>query len=85
MELSKDIGHRPIVLIRFNPDAYRINGIKHSSCWSYKENGKCVVDKSQLKNWNIRLKKLAETINYWTDGNNITDKTVELVKLYYNK
>ena len=28
MELSQDVGFRPIVFIRFNPDGYKI-----TSCW----------------------------------------------------
>ena len=26
MELSQDLGHRPIIFIRFNPDEYEIDG-----------------------------------------------------------
>ena len=36
MELSQDVGHRPIIFIRFNPDQYfDINNKKIASCWSY--------------------------------------------------
>ena len=33
MEISQDVGHRPIVFIRFNPDDYEDNGKKITSCW----------------------------------------------------
>ena len=32
MELSQDLGHRPIVFIRFNPDDYEKDGTKITSC-----------------------------------------------------
>ena len=28
MEISQDLGHRPIIFIRFNPDEYLLNGLK---------------------------------------------------------
>ena len=35
MELSQDLGHRPIIFIRFNPDDYvNINNERVRSCWS---------------------------------------------------
>jgi hypothetical protein len=43
MELSEDIGHRPMVLIRFNPDA----NSSSPSCWGYDGNGLAVVKKSR--------------------------------------
>ena len=35
MELSKDVGHCPIVFIRFNPDDYFKNNDKITSCWGW--------------------------------------------------
>ena len=43
MELSQDVGHRPIIFIRFNPDAYMKNGGKIKSCWENNKNGICVI------------------------------------------
>jgi len=43
MQLSQDVGHRPIVFIRFNPDSYRKNDTKIPSCWKQNTNGKCVL------------------------------------------
>jgi hypothetical protein len=44
MELSKDLDHRPIVLIRFNPDGYTDkNEKKIQSCWCINKQGVCVV------------------------------------------
>jgi hypothetical protein len=33
MEISRDLGHRNIVFIRFNPDDYMIGNEKITSCW----------------------------------------------------
>ena len=82
MELSKDIGHRPLVFVRFNPDDYINNEKKITSCWGTNKSGICVVQKSKTKEWNERLTALKQQIEYWTNNN--TDKTVEIVQLFYN-
>ncbi len=45
MELSQDLGHRPIVFIRFNPDDYEKDGTNITSCWGKDKRGICVVKK----------------------------------------
>ena len=82
MELSQDIGHKPIVFIRFNPDDYEKNEIVIKSCWGVNKKGICVVKKS--KEWDQRLNTLTEQINYWIHPNNITTKTVEIIQLFYD-
>ena len=47
MQLSLDLGHRPIILIRFNPDQYYSNGTKIKSLWHINAKGICVVGKSK--------------------------------------
>ena len=84
MELSQDLGHRPIVFIRFNPDDYEKNGVKITSCWGKDKNGICVVKKTKKNEWSQRLDVLAETIRYWIKPKNITDKTVETIQLFYD-
>ena len=82
MELSRDLGHRPIILIRFNPDSYLHNGKKVTSCWHTNRQGICVVKKVKQDDWKERLDTLKSQIDYWR--NNVTDKTVESVELYYD-
>ena len=84
MELSQDVGHRPIVFIRFNPDDYINNDVNITSCWGQNNKGICVVKKSKEKEWIERLQTLENQINYWTDPDNKTDKTVEIIQLYYD-
>jgi hypothetical protein len=84
MELSQDVGHRPIVFIRFNPDDYINNDVNITSCWGQNNKGICVVKKSKEKEWAERLQTLENQINYWTDPDNKTDKTVEIIQLFYD-
>jgi len=85
MELSQDLEHRPIVFIRFNPDDYiNINNDKVRSCWSItKITG--IVKIEYKKEWNTRLECLKEQINYWSNPENKTDKTIEIIQLFYDK
>jgi len=84
MELSKDVNHRPIVFIRFNPDQYideDNNTVK--SCWYINKLGICSIEKKKEKEWNDRLVSLKSQIKYWCNPNNTTDKTIEIIQLYY--
>lgn len=82
MELSQDVGHRPIVMIRFNPDEYT-DTEKHSSCWQLDIQGLCQLKKSKEKEWNRRLEVLMEQINLWTTKP--TEKTIEVIQLFYSE
>jgi hypothetical protein len=88
MEISRDLQHRPIVFIRFNPDEYLTeNGQKVTSCWGVDGNGICVVKKSKTKEWNLRLEKLRGTIAYWIHNNEIVHderRMIETVQLFYD-
>lgn len=84
MELSQDVGHRPIVFIRFNPDEYEKDGTTISSCWGCDKTGLCVVKKSKKNEWTDRLYVLEETISYWLSPENTTSKTIETIQLFYD-
>ena len=82
MEISKDVGHRPIVFIRFNPDAYKTgDGISVSSCWKANKQGILTIPVKKQKEWDMRIHTLEQQILYWTT--NQTNKTVEVVELFY--
>jgi len=81
MILSQDINHRPLIIIRFNPDRYKdSNGKYHKSCWSRKKNGLYSV--TNQEEWAKRLNSLKQTLQYWLD--NTTTKTIEIISLFYN-
>jgi hypothetical protein len=85
MELSQDVGHRPIIFIRFNPDEYEKNGHTISSCWGINKQGLCCVKKSKQKEWNTRLQVLCEKISYWLQPNNRTDRYIQILQLYFDE
>ena len=87
MQLSQDIGHRPLVFIRFNPDAYlNLNGENISSCWTTTpKTGILKIKNNKSNEWNERLDALKSQIEYWTNEANKTEKTVEIVQLFYDQ
>jgi hypothetical protein len=85
MELSQDLGHRPIVFIRFNPDDYTKNGKTIPSCWGVNDKGICVVKKSKTNEWVRRLNTLETQIQYWVNPTNKTNKTIEIIQLFYDE
>jgi hypothetical protein len=75
--------NRPIIIIRFNPDAYTENGKKIKSCFKNDEKtGFKTIPKNQEQNWNDRLTKLKETITSFLEDYN--DEPIRLVKLFYD-
>jgi hypothetical protein len=83
MEISQDIGHRPIVFIRFNPDDYKDESGKNvTSCWGENKNGILVIKKNKKEEWENRINRLLEEIEYWIE--NKTEKTLEVIQLFYD-
>jgi hypothetical protein len=85
MELSKDVNHRPIVFIRFNPDAYtKLDGTVVKSCWGLNSKGLFSVKKNKNVEWSNRLKTLEDQVTFWSKPENTTNKTIECIQLYYS-
>ncbi len=86
MELSLDVGHRPIIFIRFNPDGY-INsfGKKIESCWGiHGISGISIVKSSHNKEWSQRLEILEKKIRFWIDEKNKSTKIVHVIHLFFD-
>jgi len=82
MELSQDLQQRPIVFIRFNPDAYiNQDGVLVKSCWKLNKLGVIQISKTKQKEWEERIETLKQQIQYWID--NPTEKTIEIIELFY--
>jgi hypothetical protein len=82
MEISQDVGHRPIVFIRFNPDDYTdINNNKITSCWGTNKYGILTVKPTKKDEWQERIKVLHEQIQYWIE--NVPEKNIETIQLFY--
>jgi hypothetical protein len=84
MEISQDFGHRSIIFIRFNPDKYIENNIEKKSCWKLTKKGICTLKINSKKEWDERLECLKNTVEYWCNPDNKTDKTVEIINLFYD-
>jgi hypothetical protein len=83
MELSRDLSHRPIIFIRFNPDDYKSGEINVTSCWGTNKNSLCNVKKNKKNEWNSRLEELSRNINNWI--HNRSDKMIETINLFYDE
>jgi len=80
MSISENLAHRPIVLIRFNPDSYKdINGKTIKSCFTHSKTGLLIVNNQ--KQWNIRLEKLKQMITHYIA--NYNNKTIHIDELFY--
>ena len=81
MELSQDVGHRPIVFIRLNPDGYTLNNKRMKGSFSLtKANGELKVVK---KEFNKRLNSLIESVKKHMAT--ILDKIISVEYLYFSK
>ena len=82
MEIFKDLGNRPIVFIRFNPDGYVKDNKRHNSCFKYhKQHGTPII--ANQKEWDKRLTTLKDTIKHHM--NNIPNKEVSLEHLFFTQ
>lgn len=82
MEISRDIGHRPLLFLRFNPDSYLDEkGKMIRSPWGLNGSGFSVIKRA--KEWKHRLTVLQEQVKYWSE--NHTEKTVEVLELFYDR
>ena len=83
MTLSQDLGHRPMVMVRFNPDGYENeSGEKIPSPWRKSKTGNLQITKKHENDWNSRLVALGDTVQSWMKQ--CTEKMVECIELYYS-
>jgi len=66
MEISQDIAHRPLIILRFNPDGYMdlATGERKKSCW-YIDTTTGVMSVVDEEEWQMRLETLADEIEKW--------------------
>ena len=80
MEIFKDLGSRPLILIRFNPDSYKsLNGLI-DGCFTFDKNNSIVVDNVEFKN---RMSTLLETIDHHL--HTIPSREVTDIRLFFNE
>ena len=80
MELSQDVGHRPIVFIRLNPDSYTLDDKRINGSFSLTKTGELKVVK---KEFNKRLNSLIVSVE--THMNTKPEKTISVEYLYFTE
>lgn len=81
-QLWNDIGKKPLVIIRFNPDSYiDKEGKRILTPWEKTEKG-TKLKQDMIDEWKKRLKKLYKYINYWIL--NKPQKMITIIYLYYD-
>jgi hypothetical protein len=81
MELFQDLGERPIIFIRFNPDSYKIDGKIIKGCFTQSKSGGLEVVK---KEFSKRFTALQESIEFAIqDG--MPSKEINSIKLFYSE
>ncbi len=82
MELFQDLGNKPLVMIRFNPDEYlnEKNEIV-KSCW-INRSGIMTINNKKKNEWQERLNTLKNSLKYYLD--NEPQKDVQIEYLYYD-
>ena len=79
-----DIGLRPVVFIRFNPDAYVTSGGETvTSCWGVDSNGVGRVKLSKRGEWAARLTALCAEVEKWLQA--VPDREFTIVQLFYDE
>ena len=77
------VGHFPIVYIRFNPDTYIEKGVILLHLFSQNKLVYLVIKNFKQEEWKHCLSTLCDTIQYWINHDHVTDKTVEVVHLFF--
>ena len=81
MQLMQDVGMRPIVIIRLNPDAFKdSNGIRQRSCFKRGKDGRLLI--ADNKRWQRRLDIFTQRFCYHLD--NIPQSEVTAEHLFYD-
>ena len=86
MELSQDVGHRPIVMLHFNPDSYKTSdGKTVRTCWfSHKTHGMLYVPSKRVADWEHRLSELEQRVRYYTTADCPPTRTITEEFLFFN-
>lgn len=86
IELSKDLGNRPLVVIRFNPDKYIIDGKKYEGC--FQEMKKGLYEKRFYKlieyEWLKRIDVLEDTLKKYLTMTDLPTEKITIEKLFYD-
>ncbi len=79
MELFIDLGNRPIVFVRLNPDSYKIDNKRISGVFTQTKSGELKMNKKEFEK---RKEVLFETVQ--TVMNIVPTKTISVIELFYS-
>jgi len=80
MELFTNLGSRPLVLIRINPDKYKGKNKKRKGCFDFDEKNTLICNE---KKFNKRFNILVKMIKYYID--NEPEKEITMQKLFFDR
>jgi hypothetical protein len=80
MELAQDIGHRAMVIIRLNPDAYTLDGVRKPGAFSVTKATGAL--KAKPKEVTLRLASLITMVQAYID--NVPDRSVSIEHLFFS-
>jgi hypothetical protein len=82
MEIFQDLGNSPLTIIRFNPDAYKLENIAFKSPFGItKSDGKLKI--INQKEYKYRFNKLLEIVK--KNINSIPNKEFNVIQLFYSE
>jgi hypothetical protein len=79
MELFQDLGNRPLVMIRFNPDSYSKDDEKFEGCFTPSENGLVLNEKE----WRKRIEELIPIVKKYILE--VPSKEITVEYLFYSQ
>jgi hypothetical protein len=82
MQLFRDLGNRPIVLLRFNPDAYTADGTRVSGCFRFRNQEARTGLEMDHRAWRERCRALVSAIEHHVA--HVPTKEVDVVYLFYD-
>lgn len=82
MELFTDIGNRPLIMIRFNPDSYISKNQNINSSFKYHKTTGVPMIRDNVE-WTNRLSKVKEAID--DSLQNIPEKEISIISLFYDE
>ena len=83
-EIMADVGLRPLVFIRFNPDSFiDDNGKRVAGCWKKGISGPPFIVPTESEQWNERLQCLKYTLECFMEQ--VPVKDVDVVHLFFTK
>ncbi len=80
MMIMQDVGLRPMVVIRLNPDSYKTGNLRKPSCFKRGTDGRILI--ANEKEWSKRLDVFLERFRFHLDNIPTMELTVE--HLYYD-